>query len=171
MCKTPYRAERHGIQEFSVVPIIPADRRLKLAIVGCGRIARRHFEAAEHHADRIDVTAVCDPDPIARERAADATAASAFEDLGDLLKRSDAELIALCTPSGLHPSEAIRCAEAGRHVVTEKPMATHWQDGKRMVEAFDKADRRLFVVKQNRLNPTLQLLQQTIPKTSFGRID
>jgi len=153
-----------------VVPIIPADHRIRLAIVGCGRIAARHIEAAEHHADAIDLVAVCDPDPKARKAAAARTGAAGFADLGDMLARTDADVIALCTPSGLHPTEAVRCAEAGRHVITEKPMATHWRDGKRMVEAFDRADRRLFVVKQNRLNPTLQLLRRTVQKGRFGRI-
>ena len=62
-------------------------------------------------------------------------------------------------PSGLHADQAVQVAEAGRHVMTEKPMATSWQDGKRMVHACDKAGVHLFVVKQNRRNATLQLLQ------------
>ncbi len=153
-----------------MVPIIPVERRIKLAIVGCGRIAQRHIDATRHHADDIQLVAVCDTDTQARERAATDTGAERYAELADLLARSDADVIALCTPSGLHPAEAIRCAEAGRHVVTEKPMATHWRDGKRMVTAFDRADRRLFVVKQNRHNPTLQLLRRTLHKGRFGRL-
>ena len=140
-----------------MVPIISAAHKIKLAIVGCGRIARRHLEAAVHHSDRMDLVAVCDPNSEARERFSEGTGADTYADLGDLLDQSDS-------------TQAIRCAEAGRHVVTEKPMATRWKDGKRMVEAFDRADRRLFVVKQNRLNPTLQLLRRTVEKGRFGRI-
>jgi UDP-N-acetyl-2-amino-2-deoxyglucuronate dehydrogenase len=87
-----------------------------------------------------------------------------------LLERCDADLVALCTPSGLHPAQTILCAQAGRHVVTEKPMATRWRDGQRMVEACDAANVRLFVVKQNRHNPTLQLLRRAVHKGRFGRI-
>ena len=76
----------------------------------------------------------------------------------------------LATPSGLHPMQAIQAAEAGRHVVTEKPMATRWPDGLKMVEACDRAGVGLFVVKQNRLNPTLQLLKRAVEKRRFGRI-
>jgi UDP-N-acetyl-2-amino-2-deoxyglucuronate dehydrogenase len=98
------------------------------------------------------------------------TGAAGFASLDDVLARSDADVVVLATPSGLHPVHAMQCAEAGRHVVTEKPMATRWQDGKRMVELCDRAGVRLFVVKQNRLNPTVQLLKRAIKKHRFGRI-
>jgi UDP-N-acetyl-2-amino-2-deoxyglucuronate dehydrogenase len=76
----------------------------------------------------------------------------------------------LATPSGLHPSQAIEAAASGRHVMTEKPMATRWDDGKKMVEACDKAGVQLFVVKQNRLNPTVRLVKRAIDRHRFGRI-
>ena len=153
-----------------MVPIIPAERKIKLAIVGCGRFAQRHIDAARHHAHHIELVAVCDTDTESRDRAAADTGAEPYAELAELLARSDADVIALCTPSGLHPMQAILCADAGRHVITEKPMATHWQDGKHMVAAFDRADRRLFVVKQNRHNPTLQLLRRTLRKGRFGQM-
>ena len=70
----------------------------------------------------------------------------------------------------LHPEQAITIANAGRHVVTEKPMATKMSDGKRMVRNADEQGTHLFVVKQNRLNPTLQLLKSAVEKKRFGRI-
>jgi len=78
--------------------------------------------------------------------------------------------VILATPSGLHPQQAIQVAQAGLHVMTEKPMATRWQDGLRMVRACDEAGVRLFVVKQNRRNKTLQLLKQSLQKGRFGRL-
>jgi len=153
-----------------MLPIIPADRRIKLAVLGCGRIAQRHFEAAAHHVERIETVAVCDDHPGTLDQAVATTGAAGFTDLKALLDHCDADLIALCTPSGLHSAQTILCAQAGRHVMTEKPMATHWRDGKRMVEACDDANVRLFVVKQNRHNPTLQLLRNTVRKGRFGRI-
>jgi len=80
------------------------------------------------------------------------------------------DLVALCTPSGLHSSQAILCAKAGVHVMTEKPMATRWADGVAMVEACDSAGVRLFVIKQNRRNATLQLVKRAIDRGRFGRI-
>ncbi|WP_295393331.1 Gfo/Idh/MocA family oxidoreductase [uncultured Thiodictyon sp.] len=153
-----------------MLPIIPANRRIKLAVVGCGRIAQRHLEAAAHHAEHIAVAAVCDEDPAALQQAMATTGAPGFTDLKALLEGCDADLVAICTPSGQHATQTILCAQAGRHVMTEKPMATHWRDGKRMVEECDAANVRLFVVKQNRHNPTLQLLKRTVRKGRFGRI-
>jgi UDP-N-acetyl-2-amino-2-deoxyglucuronate dehydrogenase len=76
----------------------------------------------------------------------------------------------LCTPSGLHPQQAILAARAGCHVMTEKPMATRWSDGLQMVRECDAAGVHLLVVKQNRRNSTLQLLKRTLEKRRFGRI-
>jgi UDP-N-acetyl-2-amino-2-deoxyglucuronate dehydrogenase len=90
--------------------------------------------------------------------------------LGALLSQSDADVVVLCTPSGQHSAQTVQIAAAGRHVITEKPMATRWADGKRMVEACDAATVRLFVVKQNRRNATLQLLKQAVDQKRFGRI-
>jgi UDP-N-acetyl-2-amino-2-deoxyglucuronate dehydrogenase len=87
-----------------------------------------------------------------------------------MLKGTTADLVVLTTPSGLHPQQAVDVAKAGKHVMTEKPMATRWQDGLRMVKACDDAGVRLFVVKQNRRNATLQLLKQAVEQGRFGRI-
>src|SRR5512140_1479866 len=143
-------------------------KRLKFGLVGCGRISANHIAALKAHADRAEIAAVCDIDPKALAAAQEATGAPGFASLEELLARSDADVIALATPSGLHASQAITAARAGRHVVTEKPMATRWEDGRRMVQACDEAGRRLFVVKQNRLNSTLQMLKRAVDNHRFG---
>jgi UDP-N-acetyl-2-amino-2-deoxyglucuronate dehydrogenase len=146
------------------------DRKIRFAVVGCGRIAKNHFSALEQHADRAELAGICDVDPAALKRAADATGAQPYKNLRTLLETCPADVVVLTTPSGLHPEQAILAAEAGRHVMTEKPMATRWQDGKRMVAACDAAGVRLFVVKQNRSNATLQLLKRAVQAERFGRI-
>jgi UDP-N-acetyl-2-amino-2-deoxyglucuronate dehydrogenase len=113
---------------------------------------------------------VCDTDPVALRAAVESTAAAGFSDLTTLLKKSDCDAVVLCTPSGLHPSQTIQIAQSKRHVVTEKPMATRWVDGLEMVRACDNAGVRLFVVKQNRGNSTLQLVKRAIEKRRFGRV-
>ncbi len=145
-------------------------RKIRMAVVGCGRIAERHFEAFAAHAADCEVVAVCDTDAAALAAAVEHTGAKGFASLDALLAGSDADVVVLATPSGLHARQAIRCAEAGRHVVTEKPMATRWEDGKAMVAACDAADVRLFVVKQNRRNATIQLLKRAVDAGRFGRI-
>jgi UDP-N-acetyl-2-amino-2-deoxyglucuronate dehydrogenase len=102
--------------------------------------------------------------------AAKATGAKPFETLTEMLAGCEADIYILTTPSGLHSDQAIEVARAGKSVVTEKPMATRWEDGKRMVKACDEAGVRLFVVKQNRHNATLQLLKRTLEKKRFGKV-
>ena len=116
------------------------------------------------------MVALCDVDATALAEGAKITGAKPFSNLKDMLAGSDADIVILTSPSGLHPEQAIQVAESGRHVMTEKPMATRWQEAKRMVAACDAANVRLFVVKQNRRNATLQLVKRAVEKGRFGRI-
>lgn len=146
------------------------DRNIKFALVGCGRIANNHFGALKQHANRAELVGVCDVIPDALEAAAQATGAKPYRSLPEMLAHTDADIVVLTTPSGLHPQQTVEVARSGRHVLTEKPMATRWHDGLRMVQACDEAGVRLFVVKQNRRNSTLQMLKQAVQKGRFGRI-
>jgi len=146
------------------------DRRIRFALVGCGRIARNHLSALEGTRDQAELVAVCDVDAAAMREAASKNGARGYGSLTALLAESDPDVVVLATPSGLHPEQAIQIAQAGRHVMTEKPMATRWEDGKRMVQACDNAGVRLFVVKQNRYNATLQLAKRAVMAHRFGRI-
>ncbi|MBL0094334.1 MAG: Gfo/Idh/MocA family oxidoreductase [Piscinibacter sp.] len=151
-------------------PSVIRDRKLRLALVGCGRIAQNHFAALKQHASRVELVAVCDNQSAALEKAVALTGAAGFASLDALLAGSDADLVVLCTPSGLHPRQAIRVAQAGRHVLSEKPMATKWDEGVAMVRACRDANVKLFVVKQNRLNGTLQLVKRAVEQGRFGRM-
>jgi UDP-N-acetyl-2-amino-2-deoxyglucuronate dehydrogenase len=146
------------------------DRKIRFALVGCGRISANHFDALDRHKERAELVGVCDIDAEALGRAETRTGAPGFRSLDALLAGTDPDLVILSTPSGLHADQAIQVAATGRHVMTEKPMATRWQDGKRMVQACDQAGVHLFVVKQNRRNPTLQLVKRAMEKKRFGRI-
>lgn len=147
-----------------------AGRKIRFGVVGCGRIADRHFEAIARHADRAELAAVCDTEPAALDRAVNQTGVRGFARLEQLLAGAEVDCVILATPSGLHAEQAIEAAAAGRHVVTEKPMATRWKDGLAMVQACDHAGVQLFVVKQNRLNPTIRLLKRAVERGRFGRI-
>jgi UDP-N-acetyl-2-amino-2-deoxyglucuronate dehydrogenase len=145
-------------------------RKVRLALVGCGRISANHFDAIEKHGKRAELVAVCDTDPAALERSATRTKVKGYDTLERLLAESDADAVILATPSGLHAAQTIQVAGTRRHVITEKPMATRWEHGKAMVEACDRAGVELFVVKQNRRNPTIQLLRHAIERGRFGKI-
>ena len=145
-------------------------RTIRFALVGCGRIAQNHFAAIQTHASRCELVDVCDIDPVALAAAVEKTGARGHNSLSGLLEHTTADCVILTTPSGLHPAQAFEVAAAGRHVITEKPMATRWKEGCAMVEACDKAGVRLFVVKQNRRNATLQLLKRAVEQKRFGQI-
>jgi len=151
-------------------PTAIVDRKIRFALIGCGRISNNHFESLEKHTAAAELSAVCDTSPARAEAAAAKYNVPAYTSLSDLLADGVADIVVLATPSGLHSRQAIQAAQAGCHVVTEKPMATRWEDAKQMVDAFDRAGLQLFVVKQNRLNPTLTLLKKAVDQRRFGRI-
>lgn len=147
------------------------ERPLRFALVGFGRVAPRHLDAmAALDNDVARWVAVCDPDPGARQRAAQELDVPVLADYDTLLREVRPDLVVLATPSGLHPAQAVRAAEAGVHVLTEKPMATRWSDGQRMVAAAAQAGTALFVVKQQRYSPLIQALKRTVEAHRFGRI-
>ena len=78
------------------------------------------------------------------------------------------DLVILLTPSGLHSTQTIDAANLGINVCTEKPMATNWEDGIKMVNSCSKNKVKLYVVKQNRFNKTLKLLKRQL---TLGRLE
>ena len=146
------------------------NRKIRFALVGCGRIAKNHFDSIEAHSDQAELVGICDTDNRSLTAAIKKTCAKPFSSLSEMISGSEADIVVLTTPSGLHPEQTIQLAKAGRHVMTEKPMATCWQDGKRMVQACEEAAVHLFVVKQNRYNTTMQILKKAIEQGRFGRI-
>lgn len=161
--------------------------KIRIALVGCGRISRNHIRAIALHHDRSELVAICDTqvsrleqgqqliEEAALEYPESATKPAKFSAYSELLQAVHSgsirvDMVVLCTPSGLHPSQAIAAAKLGLHVCTEKPMATRWADGVAMVKACDDAGVRLFVVKQNRFNTTLQLVKKQLKAGRFGRL-
>jgi UDP-N-acetyl-2-amino-2-deoxyglucuronate dehydrogenase len=145
-------------------------RKIRVAVVGCGRISKNHFASINEHDEDLELIAVCDSDKEVLGEHATTHRVRGYARLEDLLRDQDLDLAILCTPSGLHSDQAALAARHKVHVMTEKPMATRWKDGVRMVKACDEAGVRLFVVKQNRHNATLQLLKRAVAEKRFGRI-
>lgn len=150
-------------------PII-AEGKIRIAVIGCGRISKNHFASIERHKDQLELVAVCDENTETLAEHSKTHGVPGYENFEHLLRECPCDMVALCTPSGMHARQALLAARYGRHVMTEKPMATRWQDALRMVEACDAANVRLFVIKQNRSNATLQLLKRAVDERRFGRI-
>jgi UDP-N-acetyl-2-amino-2-deoxyglucuronate dehydrogenase len=147
-----------------------AGRPIRIGVVGCGRISKNHFFSIQAHAEELELAAVCDTDPVVLAHHSSQFGVPGYLSLNEMLERERLDLVSLCTPSGLHPEQTIIAAAHGASIVTEKPMATRWADALRMVDAADRAGVRLFVVKQNRRNPTLQLLKRAISEKRFGQV-
>ena len=151
-------------------PPLQPKHKIRFAVVGCGRIADNHFAALRQHAARAELVAVCDNRPAVLAEVAAKHGVPGFASLDALLAGNDAEVVVLATPSGLHSRQAVKVAQAGRHVLSEKPMATKWEEGVEMVRACRDAGVKLFVVKQNRLNATLKLVKRAVEQGRFGRL-
>jgi UDP-N-acetyl-2-amino-2-deoxyglucuronate dehydrogenase len=88
----------------------------------------------------------------------------------EMLSDPNINLISICTPSGLHPEHGIMAAKAGKHVLTEKPMACRLKEADELIKTCDQAGVKLFVVLQNRLNPSIQLVRRAFEEGRFGKI-
>ncbi|HSA55864.1 MAG TPA: Gfo/Idh/MocA family oxidoreductase [Gemmatimonadaceae bacterium] len=142
---------------------------VRIALVGCGRISQNHFEAMRT-VSGVELAAVCDVVEERARAAGEGERVPWYTSYAKMLEHTACDAVAICTPSGLHPQHGILAARAGKHVICEKPMAITLHAADELVQACDEAEVQLFVVKQNRLNPPIQLLKRAIDKERFGRI-
>jgi len=150
---------------------IPKDKKIKIAIVGCGKISKNHFASIQELANQFELVAVCDNHLENLEHMSKALNVKGYHDLDNLLTiHPELDVVTLCSPSGLHARQTIQIAKHGKHIVTEKPMAIHLADGIEMINACDAANVNLFVVKQVRYQPALQKLKHAIEQQRFGHI-
>jgi len=145
----------------------------RIGLIGCGRISKNHFDAIRK-VDGLSLAAVCDIDAERARRAGEEQGVPSYRAIDDMLRAGEGEtpfdVVAVCTPSGLHSAHGAAAARARKHVITEKPMAISLTQADELVHACDDAGVQLFVVKQNRLNPPIQLLKRAVDKGRFGRI-
>jgi len=162
-------------------------KKINVALVGCGRISHKHITSIIKLGDSICLSAICDikqnnlneinvlmENLFSKLNIKNKKVISFlnYEDLLHAIKAGeiDINLIVLCTPSGFHVKQSIAAAKLGLNVITEKPLATSLEDGKKILETFKNNKSNHFVVLQNRLNPTVKLLKKQILKKRFGKI-
>lgn len=141
---------------------------IKFGLVGCGRIGGRH---AEHIAAKGNLVAVCDNVPEKANQFAEKYGCKAYYTLEEMLeKETSIDLVSVCSPNGLHAAHSISALRKGYHVLCEKPLAINVADCGEMIKTAENANKRLFVIKQNRFNPPVVAVKEAIDSGKLGRI-
>jgi UDP-N-acetyl-2-amino-2-deoxyglucuronate dehydrogenase len=144
---------------------------LNFALVGCGRIAKRHSELlGNKQIDNARLAAVCDVVPEKARRIGEAFSVPWYTDMHEMMKQCNVDVVTVLTESGKHPEHVIALARYGKHIVLEKPMALRLDDADAMIRACDNAGVKLFVVKQNRFNVPVMKLRESLESGRFGKL-
>lgn len=144
---------------------------LNVALVGCGRISKRHADLlGRGQIEGARLAAVCDV-------AADKAMALGIEfgvpfftDMHTMMIEVPVDVVTVLTESGNHARHVIELAAYGKHIVVEKPMALKVEDANRMIESCEQAGVKLFVVKQNRFNVPVMKLRDAVERGRFGKL-
>lgn len=144
---------------------------IKFALVGCGRIAKRHSELlGNQQIENACLAAVCDIVEAKARAIGEQFGVPWFTDMHTMAREVDIDAFVVLTESGNHASNVIDLAPYGKHVVVEKPMALTLDDADRMISACDQAGVKLFVVKQNRFNVPVVKLREAMEAGRFGKL-
>ncbi|CAN5257508.1 Gfo/Idh/MocA family oxidoreductase [soil metagenome] len=145
-------------------------KKVKFAVVGCGSIGKRHVAVVDAD-ERAAITAVCDENLSKAQALSDLYGEiPVYEDYRQLIKESDADIISICTPHGLHAEMSVFAAEAKKNVLVEKPMALTSSDARLMIEKAKENEVSLMVVKQNRFNVPITLTKKALDENKLGKI-
>jgi len=144
---------------------------INFALVGCGRIAKRHSEILGYEAVKgVKLVAVCDCAHEKSKVIGDQFNVPTYADMDNMMQKEQVDVVVVLTPSGLHAKHVINLAKYGKDIVVEKPMALTLDDADAMIEACDYYDCRLFVVKQNRFNVPVVKLYEAYKADRFGKL-
>ncbi|MFC4663373.1 MULTISPECIES: Gfo/Idh/MocA family protein [Oceanobacillus] len=143
---------------------------LKIAVIGCGSIAK-HRHLPEYAANKhVEITAVCD---IVGERAEEAAVkyeAKAYTDYKELLKQDDIDAVSVCLPNYLHAPVSVDALNAGKHVLCEKPMATSAEEADQMIEAAQQSGKKLMIGHNQRFVNSHQKARELIASGAVGKV-
>jgi len=147
------------------------NNNLKFALVGCGRIAKRHSELLGHNQiEGAELVAVCDRIPEKAMAIGKQFNVSAYADMDEMMEKESVDVVVVLTPSGLHAKHVIKLAKFGKHIMVEKPMALTLDDADAMIAACNENNCNLFVIKQNRFNVPVVKLKEAMTAGRFGKL-
>ncbi len=142
--------------------------KIKAGVIGAG-IGKYHLDGYAQHPD-AEAVALCDlNEELLAEVAEDYGVANTFTDHKEMLKM-DLDCVSVCVPNAFHRPLTVDCLKAGKHVLTEKPLATNAREGQKMVEAAEKAGLTLMIDFNNRYRPEARLLKQYVEAGELGDI-
>lgn len=145
-------------------------RKLGVGIIGLGRIFPRHLEDSIKQIPELELAAVCDKKISLAKTVGEKEHVPYYKDYHDLINDASVDIVAICTPNGLHYEMGAAVAKANKHCVMEKPLAIHYRDSVALVQAFKKGEGKLFPVLQVRFNPAVQVLKKYVSEGALGKI-
>lgn len=144
---------------------------LKFALVGCGRISKRHSELLGHNQiNGAQLVAACDIVEEKARRIGREFSVPHFMDMHHMMRSVEVDVVVVLTESGSHAEHVIGLAAYGKHIIVEKPMALTLSDADAMIHACYAAGVKLFVVKQNRFNVPVIKLREALEQGRFGKL-
>jgi UDP-N-acetyl-2-amino-2-deoxyglucuronate dehydrogenase len=144
-------------------------KNLGFGIVGCGLISDWHARAVEA-IEGAYLVGVTDVNKDAREKTALKYGVRSFDSLEQMLNNKEIDVVSICTPSGLHAPLAIKAANAGKHIILEKPMALNLKESDEIIEACDKNNVKLTVISQLRFTDSVARVKAALAEGLLGRI-
>lgn len=142
---------------------------INIGLIGCGRISRMHFSSIAMLPE-LKLKAVCDNKPDVLRQHQEKYKVAGFLDYQELLAEPEIDLIVICTPNGLHYPMAKDAFNAGKHVLSEKPVAIELEEIDHLIELSEEKNLKFFAVKQVRYNPPVRILREAILNQHLGRI-
>lgn len=140
----------------------------RVAIVGAGNMGRVHG-AAYREMLNAEPVAVVDIRPDAAEELATSLDCRSFTDFDEMLRTANPDVIDICAPTPWHKEYVLRAAEAGKHVITEKPMARTLDDCRRMIDAIERAGVTFMVAHVLRFFPEFAAAKAHIDAGAVGK--
>ena len=136
---------------------------IRLAIAGVGWAGQRHLQAVRELNQKITVTALMDNDEdFLQEKSSELGIDKIYSDYGALLADPEIDAVSICTPHHLHAPMAINAAEAGKHILVEKPMAMTVDEATQMIESAEANNVKLYVAEQWAYSPITNFLRDLV---------
>lgn len=144
-------------------------KKIRFVFIGCGNIARKHVTALRRLPD-AEIAGVYDIKPDVSRAFGEKYGIPSFTSIEEMVEKQDPYVIDILTPTGCHADNIFENIHHKRHFVIEKPLALRLDQVDSILEECDKQAIKIFVVKQNRFNPPIQKLKESITKGRFGKL-